>query len=145
MGAGISQAKKQSVKVRSHHIPNIGYLQSPNKGMGENLDKYSNKGNVECMNSPLGSQNTLKKHKGEGESDVLEKIRVKNINRLIIGTLNINSLANKFEQLKVIVRNNLDVLVIIETKLDESFPTSQFLIEGFSQPFRLDRNRYGGG
>ena len=77
--------------------------------------------------------------------DVLREIRIKNINRLIIGTLNINSLAPKFEQLKVIIGNYLDVLVIVETKLDPSFPTEQFLIDGYGKPYRLDRNREGGG
>ena len=38
-----------------------------------------------------------------------------------------------------------DVLVITETKLDNSCPTSQFLVKGFGEPFRLDRNRSGGG
>ena len=61
----------------------------------------------------------------------------------MIGTLNINSLANKIEQLKEIVKNNLDV--IIETKLYKSFPTRQFLMDGFTQPFRMDRDRHGGG
>ena len=37
------------------------------------------------------------------------------------------------------------VLVVTETKLDDSFPTSQFLVKGFAEPFRLDRNRNGGG
>ena len=36
-------------------------------------------------------------------------------------------------------------MVILETKLDESFPTSQFLIDGFKKPFRCDRNSNGGG
>ena len=35
--------------------------------------------------------------------------------------------------------------MISETKIDESFPTSQFLIDGFSSPYRLDRNADGGG
>ena len=30
--------------------------------------------------------------------------------------------------------------MISETKLDQSFPTNQFMINGFSAPFRLDRN-----
>ena len=34
---------------------------------------------------------------------------------------------------------------MISKKLDESFLTSQFVIPGFSEPFRLDRNRFGGG
>ena len=35
--------------------------------------------------------------------------------------------------------------MISETKLDESFPVSQFLIPGFDNPIRLDRSSSGGG
>ena len=35
--------------------------------------------------------------------------------------------------------------MISETKLDESFPTSQFFMNGFSSPHCLDRNYNGGG
>ena len=76
---------------------------------------------------------------------LLKEVRIKNINRLIIGTLNINSLASKFEQLKLVMKNTLDVLILQETKLDSSFPPGQFILEGYSQPYRLDRNRNGGG
>ena len=31
------------------------------------------------------------------------------------------------------------------TKLESSFPSGQFLIDGYSEPYRLDRNRNGGG
>ena len=76
---------------------------------------------------------------------ILKDIRVKNVNRIIIGTLNINSLAGKFEQLKLIIGNYLDIFVIQETKLDASYPDAQFVIPGYSKPYRLDRNRFGGG
>ena len=32
-----------------------------------------------------------------------------------------------------------------ETKIDDSFPIANFLIDGFSQPYRIDRNSSGGG
>ena len=67
------------------------------------------------------------------------------MNRLIISNLNINSISNKFDQLKLLVRGKVDILVITENKLDSTFPTSQFLIEGYSEPYRFDRNRNGGG
>ena len=70
---------------------------------------------------------------------------MKNINRLVIAQLNINSLRNKFESLKTLIKSNLDILIITESKLDQSFPSQQFCIEGFSFPFRLDRNTNGGG
>ena len=38
-----------------------------------------------------------------------------------------------------------DILTIQETKLDHSFQTAQLLIDGYSEPYRLDRNRHGGG
>ena len=81
----------------------------------------------------------------ETAENLLRKIRVKDANRVIIGTLNINSLAPKFEQLKEVIGTNIDILTIQETKLDSSFPVSQFLIDGYSEPYRLDRNRNGGG
>ena len=39
----------------------------------------------------------------------------------------------------------MDTLVLMETKLDDSFPNSQLSVDGFSEPFRIDRNRSGGG
>ena len=35
-------------------------------------------------------------------------------------------------------------MIISETKIDESFPSRQFYIEGFTPPCRLDRNCHGG-
>ena len=35
--------------------------------------------------------------------------------------------------------------MVLETKLDDSFPVGQFLIDGFQQPFSFDRNKNGGG
>ena len=75
----------------------------------------------------------------------LNDIRIKNINKLIIGNLNINSYAGKFDQFRTIIKNNLDIVVITETKLDDSYPDSQFYIDGFSKPYRMDRNKHGGG
>ena len=80
----------------------------------------------------------------EDPSTILAKLRAKNPNRPIIGHININFLGSKFESLKELIKDKLDILVINETKIDESFPTAQFKIDGFSTPFRLDRNKHGG-
>ena len=72
-------------------------------------------------------------------------MRLSNINKLIVGSLNINSISGKFEQLKTVINGNIDILLVVETKLDATFPESQFVIEGYSAPYRLDRNRNGGG
>ena len=74
----------------------------------------------------------------------IKVLRFRNPNKIIIGNLNINSLPNKFDQLNDTVLNYIDVLVLTETKIDDSFPTAQFLVRGFSKPYRLDRNSNGG-
>ena len=76
---------------------------------------------------------------------ILSEIRKKNLNRIVIGHLNINHLAGKFENLKHIIKDKLDILVLTESKTDSSFPDTQFFIEGFSPPYRLDRDINGGG
>ena len=75
----------------------------------------------------------------------LRALRLKNLNKLIIAHLNINSLRNKFDLLNFQIKDNVDILMLSETKVDESFPNSQFLINGFSTPYRFDRNARGGG
>ena len=67
------------------------------------------------------------------------------MNKVIIGNININSLPAKFDQVKEVKLKNIDILVITETKLDDTFPLDQFYVERFTIPYRLDRNRNGGG
>ena len=74
----------------------------------------------------------------------LSNIRKNNINRLILAHININSKRKKFDQLVDGVKGKVDVLMISETKIDNSFPTMQLLIEKYCV-FRLDRNEYEGG
>ena len=75
----------------------------------------------------------------------LKATRIANINRLMIGHININSIRNKFEMLSNSIKGNLDTLMISETKLYLTFPSNQFTIEGYAAPIRFDRNAKGGG
>ena len=81
----------------------------------------------------------------EKDFDFLRILRVRNVNRRIIGNLNINSTSNKFDQLKLFIQGKVNTLVVTETKLGSTFPTSQFIIDGYSEPYRFYRNRNGGG
>ena len=76
---------------------------------------------------------------------ILNEIRTKFVKNVLIGHLNINALANKFDALNFIIRDKLDILVLCETKLDTTFPERQFLLTGFKKTYRLDRNKHGGG
>ena len=51
---------------------------------------------------------------------MLQKLKTKCANSLIIGHIN-NSLRNKFEMLENCIKGNVDILLISETKLGESF------------------------
>ena len=64
---------------------------------------------------------------------------------MIIGQLNTNSLRNKIESIFQQVMGNIDILKDSETKLDNSFPVGQFLIDGYNPPFKLDRDNNWGG
>ena len=75
---------------------------------------------------------------------ILKSIHQENTNKLIFAHRNINSLRNKFELLVNQVKENIDVLMISEIKIDDSFPPGDFLIDAFSKPYRLDRDSLGG-
>ena len=47
--------------------------------------------------------------------------------------------------LSYMIGNKIDILMISESKLDDTFPTSQFVIDSFTEPFRLDCTRNGDG
>ena len=59
--------------------------------------------------------------------------------------LSINFLRNKSDSLIGQITGNIDILMVSETKLDESFPIGQFIIEGFGVPYRVDQNTNGRG
>ena len=68
-------------------------------------------------------------------------------NRLIIAPFNINSLRNKFDSLVQMLYNNLNILLIFETKIDSSLPTAHFQIEGYTNyrlynPEQCQRQKY---
>ena len=76
----------------------------------------------------------------------LKSIRSDNVNKLIFAHLNINSIRNKLEFLATQVKGKIDIPMNLKTKIDESFPKGNFLIEHFfSIPYRLDRDSKGGG
>ena len=65
---------------------------------------------------------------------ILQDLKISNANRIICAELNINSMRNKYDQLKSMITGNIDILIITETKLNYTFPQSQFIIEGYSKP-----------
>ena len=77
-------------------------------------------------------------------SQILKGLRLSNPENVILAYLNVNSIRNKFENLLEIIKQNLDVLAVAETKIDASFPSAQFFLEGYHSPYRLDISRKSG-
>ena len=63
---------------------------------------------------------------------------------MVFGHLNINSLRTKFDLLCEQIEGSIDVFIISESKVDDSFPHGQFLIGGFHTFFKFDGNKNGG-
>ena len=57
----------------------------------------------------------------------------------------INSIRKKFESVVKDISCNVDLLMLSETKIDDTFPKGHFLIKGFGDSFRIDRNVNRGG
>ena len=70
-------------------------------------------------------------------------LRTKNIERIIVVHLNIHHIEKKFEPLVSLVKNRLDIILFSETKIDSSFPPTQFATECYPNPFRKDRDVHG--
>ena len=68
----------------------------------------------------------------EADLQILQDDRVKYHKNPLLGYLKINSLRNKVTDLRIIFKDlSLDYFVLSEAKLDESFPTVQFISEGY--------------
>ena len=57
----------------------------------------------------------------------LKSLRTSNPDKLVLVHLNINSIRNKFEMLSDQIKGNIDVLLVSETKIDDSFTIGNFL------------------
>ena len=81
----------------------------------------------------------------ESPGRVIVEERKRNSSGALIVHLNINSIQNKFEELKTL-NNSLraHIIVISETKVDSSYPNSQFNLPGYHM-YRKDRKKGGSG
>ena len=91
--------------------PNTTFENSES-GPSDSPTVYSLDAEESSSNSSIASDHPLS-DTGDSDSDadvnnarnILREIRVRNVGRIVIGTLNINSLASKIDQLKIIIRD----------------------------------------
>ena len=83
------------------------------------------------MNLEKSGETSYNKEINNNERCVLEQlreIRIRNPKKVTMGHLNINSIPNKFEGIMGIAEKNLEIFLISETKIDDSFPNTQFFM-----------------
>ena len=103
----------------------FNYLsQGVNKSSENDLNLSINNVTDKTGHEKLSNIDNLDPHK------ILTNLRTKNVNRIILSHLNINSIRNKIDMLSDLVTGKVDILLISETKIDASFPSPQFLIPG---------------
>ena len=83
---------------------------------------YSNRQNKESVKSVL----TVSSDTPYDTLNGLHKHRLNHPKNVSIGHLNINSIRNKFSGFKDLVLKETDICLLSKTKIDESFPNSQF-------------------
>ena len=105
--------------------------------------------NNECS-SPCSLNNECNEHIADTDNSnmlfgELQSIRMKSAKNVIIGHLNVNSVGSKISEIKELQRLcGLDVLVLSETKLDDSFKQELLDINGYSC-VRQDKRANSGG
>ena len=140
---------KHNVKVRIFRGGTIEDMEDNIKPILKREPDYNkDKDFDDCISNVSKNDSLTSNFENNSETSVFEtlkNIKNKNANRITIAQLNINSIRNKFDFLKEMVCDNVDILLITETKIDSSFPIAQFQIDGYTTPYRLDRDENGGG
>ena len=63
----------------------------------------------------------------------------------MVDEINTKSNRNKFEALSKLIINNVNIIMVSETKIDDTFPVSKHCINGYFSPYCPDRTAKWGG
>ena len=95
----------------------------------------------ETQNDLKANKTTSRNKTNSGNPN--SQVRLQNPKNVILGQVNVDFLRNKIEAVEELMRNNIDISLFSETKLDETFPNQQFNTSGYKM-FRRDRKKHGG-
>ena len=88
---------------------------------------------IDTGNSPNKTVDEIRKNEIGVDLQKLKLIREAHLNNPIIGHLNLNNLKNKTNEVREVFGDlSLDYFVLAETKINDEFPDSQFLLENSS-------------
>ena len=146
----------ESCRVSTQKSQNISFCEVPDNSSpsedlldtGMKMSSSSSSEPGDNLQSLVGNEHLSEDCVISSDSlDGLKDLKIKNFRNPFLGYLNINHLRNKIVDPRCILKEiGLECISISETKLDSSFPDSQFKIDGYHfPPFRKDRNCHGGG
>ena len=100
------------------------------------IPNYVNHGGKHLENNCSGVNKHDIKNKNDHSCNILQKLRVNNPLRIIVGQLNINSIRNKYKcgSLCSIFKQKIDILLVSQTKIDDTYSLAQMCVEGYSTP-----------
>ena len=101
----------------------------------------------DCISKSQNSNEIRKEVKNGKDHDAFCLLRKQPLDypkNVIFEHLNINSLRNKFESISELIKENFEIFLINETKLDASFPSNRFAMSGYKF-VRKDRSKFWGG
>ena len=125
-----SKIKAQNLNKDKLHLAKYGSRISNNSFVNEVskvLHWQVNRGNSNANVEEWNFKDDITAKKYDGCNTSLKTMRSDNANKLIFADLNINSIRNKFEFLATQVKGKIHVLMILETKTDESFQKGNVL------------------
>ena len=113
MGGRNKTGKEESAiakRVNKNLVPNVN---------SSNTDRPVNS-TVDSIKSL--SRNNSAEVRAENVFPSVTAHRLQNAENVTIGALNVNSLRNKKGAVQELITNNIDICLLSETKIDESFP-----------------------
>ena len=133
-------------EITNKNIDSIKQIRESTKKDVRRKEKIIRNASENCRNAPFEkiSENDKTNFKCNFEN-VLKNLRKKNMHKIVVGQININSIRNKFDHLMAAVSGNIDILLIIETKIDSTFPLNQFYLNGYDVTCKNDHNTNGDG
>ena len=89
------------------------------------------------MNSSSKSFSYYDNIRAKGNAFISTKsIKAKHSKKLFLGHLNQNSIRKKFVSIEKLIKRTFDIILISETKIDDSFLNVRFKIEGYIKVLR---------
>ena len=88
--------------------------------------------------------NNVKENTEGSPFSEVKNYKLQNPKNTTIDHLNVNLSRNNFILIEKSIKSKLDIFLVPETKIHNSFPNRQFSMDGYKR-YRRGRNNYGGG